>query len=473
MKKERRHYSLLLLMAIAFLVRGGVLFHNLDSFNADPDQYKALARNLRTEGVFGYGTTPTAFRPPAYPAMLAAMSFLARPDRSTVTDVDAEPSFRFSPALSPNAAIALLHWALGLATVFLVFELCRLLSFPDRFAALAALLVAVDPVLLQQSRLAMTETAATFFAVASIYALIRTRHKKPSNGQRLTFYAVGLFVGVAALCRPTFLLFALLCFPFLVIFEFQRKIAWGAPMIFLLGAATLLVPWGLRNRSELGRFTLTTTHGGYTKLLANNDYLYDWLPGQRPWGDAWNADEFHRFWNEKVETGLKAEGIEPGTTAAELFQDDLAKAEARRVIRSRPKDFALATLWRINHLWQLIPYRTNPAEPPILTHARFAVGCYYLVELVLAAVGLAVLLILACGRKNTLFPVYRSDWVGLLMLLLSIQLPHLLYWTNMRMRAPLTPAVAILAVLVLTRIFIIVRYKKMTTPEKAVLSGRF
>ena len=473
MKQDRRHYSLLILMTLAFLIRGGALFVNLDSFNADPDQYKALARNLRTEGVYGSGTTPTAFRPPAYPAMLAAISFATKQDRPVITDADAPSGVRFSLKLSPNGGIAFLHWVLGLLTVFLVFQIGRQLLFSPRLSALAGFLVTIDPILLQQSRLAMTETAATFFAVLIISSFIRIRHMKPSNRQRLAFFAVGILTGTAILCRPAFLLFAILCFPILVIFEFQKKIAWVSPAIFLAGAAVVLLPWGVRNQRELGRFTVTTTHGGYTLLLANNDFLYDDQRQLAPLEGVWNPEKFHRFWNEKIQAALAEKGVEPGSVAAELLQDDLASDEALGVMRERKGDCAIATLWRIAHLWQPMPYQTDSAESQSTRYARTAVGVFYLAELLLAAAGLGVLLVLACLHKSPYLPVDRSDWILLVLLILSVQLPHLLYWTNMRMRAPVMPAVALLVILVLARIFIFRRFQKIVTPEKAALSGRF
>ena len=40
-------------LVIALFVRGGVLFFSLNSFDADPDAYRALAENIYSYGVFG------------------------------------------------------------------------------------------------------------------------------------------------------------------------------------------------------------------------------------------------------------------------------------------------------------------------------------------------------------------------------------------------------------------------------------
>ena len=76
-KKESSLSSpLLLLFLVAMLVRGAVLFVSLDSFNTDPDSYLKLAENWYSYGVFGEHKTPTAFRPPLYPAALKELVLL-------------------------------------------------------------------------------------------------------------------------------------------------------------------------------------------------------------------------------------------------------------------------------------------------------------------------------------------------------------------------------------------------------------
>ena len=70
-----------------------------------------------------------------------------------------------------RAAISLLHVVLGVATVGLVLVLGRWWGLGNRGAALAALLVACDPILLSQSAQVMTETLAAFLATAGLLAL--------------------------------------------------------------------------------------------------------------------------------------------------------------------------------------------------------------------------------------------------------------------------------------------------------------
>lgn len=66
---------------------------------------------------------------------------------------------------------------------------------------------------------------------------------------------------------------------------------------------------------------------------------------------------------------------------------------------------------------------------------RYAVGLWYLLELPLAGLGLAVWI----RRRG------QAGWLWWFLLALSFTAVHAVYWTDMRMRAPLMPGVAVAA----------------------------
>ena len=145
-----RPSGICLVLLLALLIRGGVLWLTPGALLADPDGYRQLAVNLVVHGTLGYetfnaGVMPTAYRPPLYPLLLSA-------------------------CVAP-AAVAVLHLVMGVATVGLVLVLGRWWGLGNRGAALAALLVACDPILLSQSTQVMTETPATFLATAGLVVL--------------------------------------------------------------------------------------------------------------------------------------------------------------------------------------------------------------------------------------------------------------------------------------------------------------
>ena len=140
-------WVLLTFLCLALVVRGRTMLSNLDSLQKDPDAYRDVAWNIYFEHTLGLwndatgAVEPTATRPPLYPLLLSAMYFL-----------------RFTP---DAPGIGLLQVLLGAGTVWLVWRLGLAWRLPPLTSLLAASLVMVDPILLNQSVLAMTETLAT------------------------------------------------------------------------------------------------------------------------------------------------------------------------------------------------------------------------------------------------------------------------------------------------------------------------
>ena len=143
------HWAWLVLLIVATILRGGFLIATPGALQSDPDGYRCLAENLVDRGVFGYRATPTAYRPPLYPFMLAPLTAMG--DASTM-------------------AIGVLQVVLGVVTVAPVYRLAKAWNL-GRFSIVAAVLVAVDPLLLKQSTLVMTETPAVLLAVVVLLAL--------------------------------------------------------------------------------------------------------------------------------------------------------------------------------------------------------------------------------------------------------------------------------------------------------------
>ena len=139
------------MLAVAILVRAGAFNLRHDTLQSDPDGYRRLARNLLGEGVFGDGETPTAYRPPLYPLLLVPC--LAVEDQNL-----------------SYFAIRLLHVVLGVGTVAATLWLGVRWKL-GRWSLLAALLVAFDPILVNQSLLVMTETLAACLAALALVAL--------------------------------------------------------------------------------------------------------------------------------------------------------------------------------------------------------------------------------------------------------------------------------------------------------------
>jgi 4-amino-4-deoxy-L-arabinose transferase-like glycosyltransferase len=458
----------------------------------DPDGYWRLAENLVAHGTFGEGDVPTAYRPPLYPLLLTGCVACGDYGR---------------------AAVGVLHVLLGVATVGIVFALGRRWGLGRRGAAVAALLVACDPILLTWSAQVMTETLAAFLTAAGLLILtIAGSQRLPENrnesahipgavGSRLLSSSLfcsnvvgqalaGIVLGMAALCRPALLLWALAAVAVLWWQSFakgvrvsktdsRRPTAAGriasvlcVPWAFCLGVILVLTPWAIRNQIQFSRPILTTTHGGYTLLLANNPAFYDWLR-TGALGSVWQADQFNADWDAR-------------RPAYELQADRQAYTEALETIRRDPGTFFHACLVRIGRFWSPLPHQLTTDETPLRRLSRYAVGLWYVAEFALALLGLWRLALqrgegrgergekearargespdaqdaltptlsqsergeglpAALALPPSAVPLSSSPWLWGFLLVVCLLASHAVYWTDMRMRAPVMPVVAMVA----------------------------
>jgi hypothetical protein len=450
-------------LLLALLVRGSVLLMP-GALEKDPDGYRQLAENLVEHGTLGTDNTPSAYRSPLYPLSLTGCVALGDGSRE---------------------AIGLLHLLLGVATVALVLVLGHWWGLGSRGAALAALLVACDPILLSQSTQVMTETLAAFLATAGLVVLTWAS-RDPSAGRALL---AGGVLALGALCRSTLLLWAIVVGAVLVYqrwraADFQRRhlqtsgdrppnrsataVARNVlvmPAAFALGALLVLSPWAIRNQLQFGRPVATATIGGSALLLANNPEFYQWLR-TGPWGSVWQADRFWAAWDRRK-------------PADELQTDRLAYAEAWQNIRREPGTFAYACLVRVGRFWSPLPHRVVDNETPLRRLARWAVAAWYVAVFTFAAIGAWRIVTLSKHQRRRIageenrgewrvasgessvhhsatinrpgppsvfpFPLSPSCWCWGLWLVVCLTAVHTLFWSDMRMRAPVMVVVALAA----------------------------
>jgi hypothetical protein len=237
----------------------------------------------------------------------------------------------------------------------------------------------------------------------------------------------------------------------------------------MLIAAVVVSPWAIRNYSVFGKPIVSTTHGGYTLLLANNPWFYDYLRDDQSataWKvtrenpppitsdpSTWGPHDFATWWQFEKErqfgvyTGrwIRSPGtgnedlpyheISTEYRGTELDEDSLAYERAINTIRDRPALFAAACLYRLRQLWSPLPHRLTADESLARMAMRYAVAAWYVAVYLLAAVGIWKL------RSKLLAP----PWLWGVLLCLVFTAVHTFYWTNLRMRAPLMPFVALVA----------------------------
>lgn len=383
---------LLAVLILGLIARVAVLAPGFGTLN-DPDLYLPLARSLIAgRGFCLWEGMPTAHRPPLYPILLAPLVGLLDGDRLAF-------------------GVATLHVLMGLGTIALTYATGRRWGYGPNRATVAALIVALDPVALVQSRAVMTETLAALLVAACLASATLPGRRGAVLG--------GVSFGLSALCRPSLL-------PGAGLVGLARLVAGpGGPRdravdAGLFAAAMLLVmsPWAWRNAQRFGEPIWTTTHGGYTLALANNPAYYaDVVDG--PPGAVWSGPN-QRAWFEWVAEATAA------MTPPEA--DRFLRAEALRLARERPGTFARASVARLGRFWGVAPAGAVYSPGLRLATALWTVPLW---------IGLA----LGFSRPDA----WRPPRIVAPLVILGLTVVHSVYWTDMRMRVPVVPAIALVA----------------------------
>lgn len=429
-----------LLTIVVRLLAAKLLPTNL---SRDDDSYRFIARQVALFGEFSreipksWRSPPlTAYRPPLYPLVLGAV---AKVDPT----IDGGPSNRgvllLNIVLSAITALAVTDTAMGLAR----------LRWPDRpvwpAGCLAGVLVAIDPLLVHNATLAMTETMAAAISAVVLWMAARWL-ARPSPAMALW---LGLMLGSGALTRPIYLPWSVLLVAAWFWFTAVRPSKDGQPpkghgwswLAMAVAIAAMICPWVIRNIVVMHKPIATTTHGGYTLMLGNNPFFYRHLK-ENGWFAPWDDLEFQSNWRKE-----RAQ-FEHVDSAAELREDQLAKELAMRAIRNDPYAFANACGYRLFQLWNPLPNRTTESESTKRMAARWIVGGWNI------ALYLAVFL----GVRTLWWSTSNADasakdantalkrWLLIVATLAFVlSAVHTIYWSNLRMRVPIVPALCVLA----------------------------
>jgi hypothetical protein len=194
-------------------------------------------------------------------------------------------------------------------------------------------------------------------------------------------------------------------------------------------------PWAIRNAISMGSPILTTTHGGYTLLLGHNP-LYTRDVVDKPWGAVWDVDADSR-WVEWLDAGMRTAdpplvSTQEPTPAVEMARDRWMHRRAWEYMRAEPLTALRSSLTLAGRFWNIVPLQTTNRTLP--ESLRWLIGAFYAVSFLGVLAGLVRLDRHAWSR-----------WWPLVLLIVSFSAVHTLYWSDMRMRAPLVPVLALLA----------------------------
>jgi hypothetical protein len=375
---------LAVVLRAAMMARGGSVFE-------DPDNYLPLAKTLAAGEGFQVKGRPTAYRPPLYPLLLAPLTLLGN-----------EP---------PSLLIAVLHLGLGAGTVWLTALAAKGSGLSAVRAFLAAFFVACDPVLVWQSRAVMTETPAAFLVALALATLCLPGWKGTVLG--------GASLGLAALCRPSLLPGAALIAAAAFIVnsgEPRERVRRGC--FITLAIVFVTSPWTIRNLLVFDEPVWMTTHGGYTLALANNPVYYREIVNGPP-GKVWTGHDQLLWWRSVY---AETRGM------SEPQADRFLRQKVWDLAKDQPLDFRRATLMRLGHFWSMIPTASVYS-----TGARLAVTLWTIPFWFLLALGLL-------ERELWHWPRIAAP-----LSIFGLTIVHLFFWTDLRMRAPIVPAIALVA----------------------------
>ncbi|HTX30876.1 MAG TPA: glycosyltransferase family 39 protein [Solirubrobacteraceae bacterium] len=381
----------------------------------DPSDFNRSAASIA--GGHGYPPTnrapgggPSAFRPPAYPFLLAAVYvFAGHPD---------------------PAAGRLVGACLGLASVALI-TLIAFRLWGRRVAMVALGIAAVAPPLVVLSTALISEALVVPLILAAVLAALEARTSpRPIRWAILT----GVLVGLAALTRTNALI---LLIPFALAFlphtAWRRPRSWVAPAVVILAAGLTIAPWTIRNAVVFGRFIPISDESGYTLAGTYNQVSRASTRFPANWIEAEHgaSPEYARI----LQTARRERWNEP-TYGSHL------QAQAFQEIASHPAYVLKVAYWNAIRMFDVAEIRlarNNLANTDIpLAPALALMNSAPLLE-VLALGGL---LIRAARR------VPRWFWLVPLSLLTTLFVSGFI-----RFRAPIDPFLVMLAALFLTDIW--------------------
>jgi hypothetical protein len=104
-------------------------------------------------------------------------------------------------------------------------------------------------------------------------------------------------------------------------------------------------------------------------------------------------------------------------------------------MRVNPGMFGSSCVYRLWRFWSPLAMQLSPGESRVVRLVRYGAAIWYLALFTFSVIGARRI-----GRG-----LFAAPWLWGTLLLASFTLVHMFYWSDMRMRAPLMPVVAMLA----------------------------
>jgi 4-amino-4-deoxy-L-arabinose transferase-like glycosyltransferase len=309
-----RRYAVLTLFLLALVLRLGVVLATADLPIGLDDmfQYDMLARSIVAgNGYRWYGQADlnlilpyidmevppdydprgvlTSFRPPLYPAFLAAIYAV----------VGTGPT-RF-------LAARLVQAVLGAALVPLTAALGRRLGLSRKAVVGGAAIVTVYPLLVVYPLALATEVLYMPLFVLSLWAILRARE----TGRTQDYVLVGLVLGLTALTRSVVTFFVPLAALWVWATSRPRRTGLRQGAVLILCFLIVTLPWSIRNTILHGEFHFVESALGYDLYQGYHPQstgTFDWRIGTELLEGMDDAERHHRAMGE-VWTFVRADPL--------------------------------------------------------------------------------------------------------------------------------------------------------------------
>ncbi|TCP57794.1 dolichyl-phosphate-mannose-protein mannosyltransferase [Tumebacillus sp. BK434] len=301
----------------------------------DFQTYHEIAVNIAT----GYGHTflgePIAFQGMGYPTALGLFYKLT-----------GETSVLWGKAF---------NLLLSTATLLLTYPIFRKLTNSWKLSIAAYALIAFLPNYIAYVSVIGAEVFLAFLFAAVVYLQLASFNKW------VRWPLLGIFIGLAALTKPVFLVYPVVA----AAVHYLREKNLKSTLAFVLTTALLMMvtvaPWTYRNYQKYDSFIPVSYNSGYVLYLNNNANNVN--GGWMPLKDAAASPELRAQIDEILEHGQRSEKL-----AYEL--DPLLKAEGKRWILSHPLDFAKLGMLRVqttffNGAWDIGSWAMNGLYPGV------------------------------------------------------------------------------------------------------------
>ncbi|HWR84223.1 MAG TPA: glycosyltransferase family 39 protein [Candidatus Deferrimicrobium sp.] len=340
---------------------------------------------------------------------------------------------------------------IGLASIILTYLLAKRI-FDRKVAVVAALFHALCPMMIYyESELLLDPLFMLLMQLAVYRVIIWKEWQSPTNA-----FLIGLFVGVAAITRPTILLFVPILIVLFAVYSRQGAVTARNAVMFLLGTFLFIAPIFARNVIVGGEPVLIAAQGGINFYIGNNaqsDGLSAVVP--EPLGHNWSLKDVAYLASK--ETGHR---LTPG----ELSSYWTRKAMAW--IISQPGAFSQLYLRKLYHCFanqeisndRDLPYFFH--QIPILMYNPLSFGILF-----------------ALAFAGVLLTWRRSVAVRLIVIVILVYSGAIaLFFFNSRFRLPILPYVILLSAagtIGLWRSLVARRKSAARVAGAAVLAGLF